>query len=45
MLTTVASKEANGVCELSIGSLVPYKNNLSDVVMVFTNSKEVIILH
>lgn len=45
MLNTVARKEASGVCELYIGSLVPYKNNLSDVVMVFTNSKEVIILH
>lgn len=44
MLTTVARKEANGFFEFYIGSLVPYKNNLSDIVTVFTNSKEVIIL-
>lgn len=44
VLTTVARKEANGFCEFYIGSLVPYRNNLSDIVTVFTNSKEVIIL-
>lgn len=45
MLTTVGRKEASGFCEFYIGSLVPNKNNLSDVVTVFTNSKEVIILN
>jgi len=42
MLTTVGRKEANGFCEFYIGSLVPYKNNLSDVVTVFTNYTELI---
>lgn len=38
MLATVARKEANGFFEFYISSLVPYKNNLSDIVTVFTNS-------